>query len=274
MRYASWCCVECNATGPWDLSLSVRCGSGLSSIWWKRWRITWRTSVRAIASTLGIIWTTWCCGCGWPRCGRAQLTWCWSWSGVDFSCSIADGVQFDCAWLLLLSQGRQDPRSRLLGCRQTCALSDLCGCASLCGIAQLGMFSSFRVAQLGMFCWVCFAELHSSRCPHGCVSFVAPSLRRSTSAGTAASLSWNPTWMTSRDATARNAFRNQRGTDRRYDSCSRHGGYRWCCEAGGERMGRWVNQIPFQVKISVVHALQWCLWRCSTRDVSSLSHKG
>ena len=42
------------------------------------------------------------------------------------------------AWLLLLSQARQDPRSRFLGCRLTCLL---CGCSFLCGVAQLGMSS-------------------------------------------------------------------------------------------------------------------------------------
>ena len=60
----------------------------------------------------------------------------------------------------------------------------------LCGIAQLGMFR-----LCGLHSWGCFARcalrnctargclvagLHSSKCPHGCVSFVATSLRRMT----------------------------------------------------------------------------------------------
>ena len=73
------------------------------------------------------------------------------------------------AWLLLLSQGRQEPRSRFLGCRQTCVLSNVCGSAFLlrdctardvfvfasCTAADVLRVSLCGIAQFGRFSWLC-----------------------------------------------------------------------------------------------------------------------
>ena len=80
------------------------------------------------------------------------------------------GDRLECLWRMVMVLLENTQIKKLLGVcaeRHVQLRVFLRNCTaqwvSLCGIARLGMFSSLRVAQLGMFLLVCFAELHSLR---------------------------------------------------------------------------------------------------------------